>query len=190
MAKNRHENEDIKKEHCDCKDCKCEEDINQHQHCNCDDDCHCEDNECHCEEKNENPAINYLEVAQRIQAEFENYKRRTKDVESTAYNNGIINAVRNLLPVIDGFNQAKENIKDENILKGLNNIYKLIFTALEKLGVKAIECVGKKFDPNFHNAVVAIEDNHYESGVVLEEFQQGFMLGDVVIRHSVVKINK
>lgn len=134
--------------------------------------------------------VNYLELAQRIQAEFENYKRRNKELEKVSYRNGIVNAVRSMLPVIDSFNQAVEGVTDENILKGLNIIRNQIMTAFNSLGVKSIECVGKKFDPNFHNAVLAVEDDKYESGVVLEEFQQGFMIEDIIIRHSVVKINK
>ncbi len=158
--------------------CHCHEHEQEHE-------CHCGDN-CSCNDS----GVNYLEVAQRIQAEFENYKRRNKDIEKTSYKNGIVNAVRSLLPVIDSFNQAVEGIHDENILKGLNIIRNQIMSAFLGLGVKPIECVGKKFDPNFHNAVLAVEDEKYESGVVLEEFQQGFMLDDTVIRHSVVKINR
>lgn len=137
-----------------------------------------------------NSGVNYLELAQRIQAEFENYKRRNKEVEKLSYRNGIVNAVRSLLPVVDSFNQAIEGINDENVLKGLNIIRNQLMDAFTGLGVKPIECVGKKFDPNFHNAVLAVEDASYESGVVLEEFQQGFMLDEIIIRHSVVKINK
>lgn len=133
---------------------------------------------------------NYLELAQRIQADFENYKRRNKDLEKVSYRNGVINAVRSMLPVIDSFNQAMEGISDENVLKGIMIIRNQIMDAFTGLGVKPIECVGKKFDPNYHNAVLAVEDASYESGVVLEEFQQGFMIDDVIIRHSVVKINK
>ena len=133
---------------------------------------------------------NYLELAQRIQADFENYKRRNKDLEKVSYRNGVINTIRSLLPVIDSFNQAMEGINDESVLKGIMIIRNQIMDAFTSLGVKPIECVGKKFDPNYHNAVLAVEDTSYESGVVLEEFQQGFMIDDVIIRHSVVKINK
>ena len=138
----------------------------------------------------QNTGVNYLELAQRIQAEFENYKRRNKDIEKNSYRNGIVNAVRSMLPVVDSFNQAVEGIQDENVLKGLNIIRNQLMNAFTGMGVKPIECVGKKFDPNFHNAVLAVEDDSYESGVVLEEFQQGFMLDEIIIRHSVVKINK
>lgn len=158
----------------------------------CDESCKCEEQEQTINNDNNSTMnnVNYLEIAQRIQAEFENYKRRNKDIEKTSYKNGIVNAVRSMLPVIDSFNQAVEGIKDENILKGLNIIRNQIMASFTSLGVKSIECVGKKFDPNFHNAVLAVEDDKYESGVVLEEFQQGFMLDDIIIRHSVVKINK
>lgn len=167
------------------KDCGCND-----PKCHCGDDCSCtpEDN-CgcggHCHEE-----VNYLELAQRIQADFENYKRRNRDVIKESFQNGVAVTVEKLLPVMDSFKEAKKNITDEKVLEGVNMIYNQLDTALKDLGVTKIDCVGKPFDPNFHNAVMVAEDEEKEDNVVLDEFQEGFILNDKVIRHSVVRINK
>lgn len=165
--------------------------------CNCDDEkCTCDaqsqhektcDCGCGCEKSKEQE---YLELAQRIKAEFENYKRRNSEITSISFNNGVISTVTKLLPAIDSFNQAKANIKDEDTLVGLNLILNNILTAFSELGVEKIDAVGKEFDPNLHNAILTGKDESQPEGVVLEEYQQGFKLRDKVIRHSVVKINK
>ena len=133
---------------------------------------------------------NYLEMAQRIQADFENYKRRNKDIVQESFANGVATSVEKLLPALDSFNQATKKIHDEKILDGVNLIYNQLKNALSELGVTKIECVGKPFDPNFHNAVLTGEDKNRKDSIVLEEYQEGFMLNNKVIRHSVVKINK
>ena len=132
----------------------------------------------------------YLELAQRIKAEFENYKRRNAEVANTSFQNGIITLVSKLLPALDSFSQAKSNIQDEAVLSGIDLIYNQIISALEAVGVQKIECLGQVFDPNFHNAVLVDNKEEYPDQTVLEEYQAGFILGDKLIRPSVVKINK
>ena len=133
----------------------------------------------------------YLEMAQRIKAEFENYKRRNADVVSQSFDNGLATAVEKLLPAIDSFNQAKSSITDESMLKGLDLIYSQIMKGFESMGVKKIEAVGKPFDPKYHNAVLVGNDPEQENDIVLDEYQAGFILkNDKVIRHSTVRINK
>jgi len=174
--------------------------------CNCGDECKCtpenncgcmeEDSECSCaEDKNscgckEDKAAEYLELAQRIKAEFENYKRRNAEVVSTSYNNGVVNAVTTLLPVIDSFNQARSNITDAAVLSGVDLIYNQLMTALNSLNVERIDCLGKIFDPNYHNAVLIGKDEAYPNETVLEEYQAGFVMNGKVIRPSTVKVNK
>ena len=133
---------------------------------------------------------NYLEMAQRIQAEFENYKKRNASIAQDSYRNGVIMSVRKMLPVIDSFKQAKAQIKEESILAGLDLVLGQMMGALKELGVTKIECVGLPFDPNLHNAVLVGSDKSKPDQIVLDELQEGFMLGEYVIRHSVVKINK
>ncbi len=129
-------------------------------------------------------------MAQRIQAEFENYKKRNKDVVQESFANGISFTVEKLLPVLDSFKQAKLKITDESVLEGIDLIYFQLLSALTQLGVKKIECVNQQFDPFYHNAVMVEKREDVEDGIVLDEFQEGFTLNGKVIRHSVVKINK
>ena len=140
------------------------------------------------EHKAEEP--NYLEMAQRIQAEFENYKKRNANITQDSYRNGVIACARKMLPVIDSFKQAKAQIKDESVLSGLDLVLGQMMNALKDLGITKIECVGLPFDPNYHNAVLVGSEKSKPDGIVLEEYQEGFIMGDNVIRHSVVKINK
>ena len=154
--------------------------------------CECENNEC-AEEIVENTSkeAEYLELAQRLKAEFENYKRRNAEVMTQSFDNGVAHTVSKLLPAIDSFKQAKTTITDEQTLKGLDLVINQIFSAFEELGVKKIEAVGKIFDPNYHNAVIVGNDATKQDNEILDEFQEGFILkNDRVIRHSVVRINK
>ena len=133
----------------------------------------------------------YLEIAQRIKAEFENYKKRNAEIMTQSFDNGVAHTIEKLLPAIDSFKQAKNSITDENTLKGLDLVLNQIFKAFEELGVTKIEAVGKSFDPNYHNAVLAGNDPDQPNEIILDEFQEGFIFkNEKVIRHSVVKINK
>lgn len=152
---------------------QCEDEV-----CKCNHDCECEQDH------------NYLEMAQRIKAEFENYKKRNAEISQDSYRNGIMTTVKKLLPVIDSFKQAKSQITDESVITGLDLVLSQMLSALKDLGITKIECVGLPFDPNFHNAVLVGKDENLAEDVVLEEYQEGFVMGDKVIRHSVVKINK
>ena len=155
-----------------------QEDLEKHRHKN-----ENESNAESCEEKmNE-----YLEMAQRIQAEFDNYRRRNLDVIQKSKQDGIIQAVTELLPILDTINSAKRQIADENMAKSIELIYKQTLDCFANLGVKKIEAVGKPFDPNYHNAIMAEEVNGVEPDMVLDEFQEGFEINGKVIRHSVVK---
>ena len=133
----------------------------------------------------------YLELAQRIKAEFENYKKRNAELSQQSYDNGIAQTVAKLLPAIDSFKQAKSTITDENTLAGLDLVLSQILNAFSELGVTKIQAEGEMFNPNYHNAVLTGNDNEKPDNIILEEYQEGFILkNDRVIRHSVVKINK
>lgn len=133
----------------------------------------------------------YLELAQRLKAEFENYKKRNAEVVLQSFDNGVAHTVEKLLPAIDSFKQAKNSIQDENTLKGLDLVLSQILNAFSELGVTKIEAVGKQFDPNYHNAVMVENNSELEDNEIIDEFQEGFILKNQrVIRHSVVKINK
>ena len=195
--KNNCENEELlNEEKCTCnhnhkhkhKECSCEDKCHCNDNCTCGDECECEN--CNCQNNIDDEAIGYLELAQRIQADFENYKRRNAEVEKNSFNNGVYAFVSKLLPVMDSFKQARNTIKDENALKGLELIHSQIIKALSSFGIYKIECVGQKFDPNLHNAVLTDCDETKEDEIILEELQEGFKTENKVIRHSVVKINK
>ena len=130
----------------------------------------------------------YLELAQRIKAEFENYKKRNADVVLQSFDNGVAHTVEKLLPAIDSFKQAKNSIQDENVLKGLDLVLSQILNAFSELGVTKIKAMGEEFDPNFHNAVMQVESDEFESGVVAQELQKGYMYRDSVVRYSMVGV--
>ncbi|MBQ4557959.1 MAG: nucleotide exchange factor GrpE [Clostridia bacterium] len=172
------ENKDGK---CVCKNCGCEKDK-----CKCGDNCNCKDDN----KSSTSKETEYLELAQRIKAEFENYKRRNSEVVTTSFNNGVATAVTKMLPMIDSFNQAKSNIQDESVLSGIDMIYNQLIAGLKELNVEKIDCLGKVFDPNLHNAVLIGKDEAYPNETILEEYQAGFKMNDRVIRYSTVKVNK
>lgn len=141
--------------------------------------------------ESENKELEYLELAQRIKAEFENYKKRNAEVTIQSFDNGVAHTVEKLLPAMDSFKQAKASIQDDNTLKGLDLVYNQILKALEELGVTKINAKGEIFDPNFHNAVLTGNDPDKQDGEILEEYQEGFIMkNERVIRYSVVQINK
>ena len=143
------------------------------------------------EETTGSKELEYLELAQRIKAEFENYKRRNAEVTVQSFENGVAKAIEKLLPAMDSFKQAKSSIQDENTLKGLDLVYSQIIKAFEELGVTKINALGEQFDPNYHNAVLTGNDPEKADNEIISEYQEGFIMkGDRVIRHSVVQINK
>lgn len=133
----------------------------------------------------------YLELAQRLKAEFENYKKRNADLALQSFDNGVAHTVEKMLPAIDSFKQAKNSLTDENTIKGLDLVLNQILTAFGELGVTKIKAIGEQFDPNFHNAVMVENNDEIPDNEIVDEFQEGFILkNERVIRHSVVKINK
>ena len=137
----------------------------------------------------EDKSKEYLEMAQRVQAEFDNFRRRNLDIASTSRKDGIAFAVQELLPVLDTINSAKRQLMDENLAKSLDLIYKQTLDCFSKLGVTKIEAKGKPFDPVYHNAIMTEAVDGVEPDIVLDEFQEGFMIDGRVIRHSVVKVS-
>ncbi len=173
---------------------------NKHKHKQHEEKCNCEKNDCECDEKcecehisaqeNLQEAMNYLEMAQRIQAEFDNYRKRTISAEKDARKNGICEAVEKFLPVIDSLDNAKRQVSDENFKKALDLVQNQVMQSLKSLGVEKIPALDQPFDPNLHNAIMAGSDSEKPDEIILEEFQAGFKLDGKVIRHSVVKVNK
>lgn len=128
----------------------------------------------------------------RQMAEFENFRKRTEKEKSAMFETGAKSVVEKILPVVDNFERGLATIPEEEketpFADGMNMIYKQLMTELEKIGVKPIEAVGQEFDPNLHNAVMQVESEEFESGVVAQELQKGYMYNESVVRHSMVAV--
>lgn len=127
----------------------------------------------------------------RQMAEFDNFRKRTEKEKEQSFSNGAASVVEKLLPIIDNFERAIASRKEDTdaaYADGVEMIYKQFNTVLEGLGIKAIEAVGKEFDPSLHNAVMHIDDENYGENEVVEELQKGYTYGDTVLRHSMVKV--
>jgi len=133
--------------------------------------------------------INKLtELVQRIQAEFENFRKREEKERKHFIEFSNSGLIADLLPVLDSIDSAKKNTGQEE-KKGIELIEKQLNSVLGKYGLKEIECIGKKFNPEFHECLIKENNSEKEDNIVLEELQKGFMLKDKVLRHSKVKIN-
>ena len=128
----------------------------------------------------------------RQMAEFENFRKRTEKEKTQMFDLGSKSIIEKILPVIDnferGFTTVEETDKEYAFVVGMDMVYKQLMTELENAGVKPIEALGQEFDPEFHNAVMQVESEEYESGVVAQEFQKGYMYKDTVVRHSMVAV--
>ena len=125
-------------------------------------------------------------------AEFENFRKRTEKEKATMFEAGAKSVIEKILPVIDNFERGlattKEGDKTNPHVEGMNMIYKQLMTELDKLEVKPIEAVGQEFNPDFHNAIMQVESDEYESGVIAQELLKGYTYRDSVIRHSMVAV--
>ena len=150
--------------------------------------------EAPAEEKPKEPTVEELLAAEkdkytRLYAEYENYRKRSSKEREALYAQVKSDTVAGFLPVYDNLERAlKAGCTDETFLKGVEMTMKQLQTVFENLGIHPIDAVGKPFDANLHNAVMHIDDEKYGENEVVEEFQKGFMLGDKVIRFSMVKV--
>ena len=128
----------------------------------------------------------------RQMAEFDNFRKRTEKEKSAMYEIGAKDIIEKILPIVDNFERGlgavTEEQKEDSFVSGMEMIYKQIMTTLDSVGVKAIEAVGNEFDPDFHNAVMHVEDEEVGENIVVEEFQKGYTYRDTVVRHSMVKV--
>lgn len=130
----------------------------------------------------------------RLQADFENYKRRVQMDKQAAEKYRAQSLVSDILPALDNFERAMQveatDEQTKSLLQGMEMVHRQLLEALTKEGVEVIEAVGKQFDPNEHQAIMQVEDSEFESNAVVEEFQKGYKLKDRVIRPSMVKVNQ
>lgn len=125
-------------------------------------------------------------------AEFDNFRKRSEKEKAAMFEVGAKSIVEKILPIVDSFERGLATIpeekKTEPFAEGMDMVYKQLMKALEEAGVKPIEAVGSEFNPDLHNAVMHIEDENFESNIVAEEFQKGYMYRESVVRHSMVKV--
>ncbi|MDQ0197238.1 molecular chaperone GrpE [Neobacillus ginsengisoli] len=130
----------------------------------------------------------------RLQADFDNFRRRTRLDSEASEKYRAQKLITDLLPALDNFERAlKMEVENEHtkaLLQGMEMVYRGLLEALKKEGVEAIEAVNKEFDPHLHQAVMQAEDENYASNIVIEEFQKGYLLKDRVIRPSMVKVSQ
>lgn len=128
----------------------------------------------------------------RQMAEFDNFRKRTEKEKTQMYDMGARSIVEKILPVIDNFERGLAGVSDEDkenpFVVGMDKTYRQMLTELAAVGVTPIEAVGREFDPEFHNAVMQVESEEYEAGVVAQELQKGYMYKDSVVRHSMVAV--
>ena len=128
----------------------------------------------------------------RQMAEFDNFRKRTEKEKTQMYDMGAKSIIEKILPVIDNFERGlaavPEEQREDAFVVGMDKVYRQMLTELDASGVKPIEAVGQEFDPNFHNAVMQVESEEYETGFVAQELQKGYLYKDTVIRHSMVAV--
>jgi len=140
-------------------------------------------------DKSEQKVEELTDRLKRTMAEFDNFRKRTEKEKSSMYIIGAKEIVEKILPVVDNFERGLAQAQEgDAFADGMKMIYKQLTTTLDELGVKPIEAVGKEFNPDFHNAVMHIEDEEVGENIVVEEFQKGYTYKDFVVRHSMVKV--
>lgn len=194
-CKKRHDEKHFEHDQCKCADdqCGCNDECNCNENCDCGENCHCTADDkcspdCECGEvKTEQK--DYLADLIRLQAEFDNYRKRMMSSLGDARQAGFIEAIEGFLPALDSFKMATDMITDKNTLMGIKFIEKGILDTLSKMGVEVIDASGK-FDPNLHTAIDTDNSADVESGMIVKEAYKGFTYKGKVIRHSQVIVKK
>lgn len=128
----------------------------------------------------------------RQMAEFDNFRKRSEKEKSAMFETGAKSVVEKILPVVDNFERGLAGLSEEEkkqpFAEGMNMVYKQLLAELEKLEVRPIEAVGCEFNPELHNAVMQVESEEYESGIIAQELQKGYTYRDSVVRHSMVAV--
>ncbi|MFD1358251.1 nucleotide exchange factor GrpE [Fictibacillus halophilus] len=129
----------------------------------------------------------------RLQADYDNFRRRTREEQAASLKYKSQSLLEQLLPALDNFERALKteatNEQAKTLIQGMEMVYRQLADALKQEGLKEVPTIGEKFDPNMHQAVMQVEDSEYESNTVIEELQKGYMLKDRVIRPAMVKVN-
>ena len=144
------------------------------------------------DEKNQQAELTKAQYA-RLAADFENFRRRTSNEKENLEVQVKKNIITELLPVIDNFERARTQLKPESdaekaIHSSYQGVYKTLVECLKKMGVSAMRPEGQEFDPNYHEAMLREATNEYPEGTVIEQLMRGYVLGDTILRHAMVKV--
>ena len=140
-------------------------------------------------EKLEEDIKNLNDVNLRLKAEFDNFKKRTRKEKISTYNMAKSDCMTPFLDVLDNLERAVSLVeKKDRFSEGIDLVINKFYEVLKNAGIVEIECVGKTFDPNFHEAVKVVEDENYEKNTICEVIRKGFMLSDSVVRHALVVV--
>ena len=208
---NKHCDHEHKHKHHHDHECHChkhdhdDDDEEDDDECECDEHCHCHEEHDgehkhhheHEHDKHHLPpheleakARQYLEMAQRLQADFDNYRKHVAEQLDVQKQEGIKSVIEVFLPCLDTFKEAKKSITDEKVLAGVEMIEDKINNALKTLNVEKIETVGQKFDHNTMEVIAVMKNDNAEDDIILEEFQAGYKFNGKVIRYAKVIANK
>jgi molecular chaperone GrpE len=141
-------------------------------------------------EEKEKECQEYLDLLKRTKAEFDNFRKRAIKEKEASYDEGFTNAMKNMLPVLDNLERAVGFSEDKSgsLAEGVEMVLKMFKDTLSKAGIEEIEADGQKFDPDYHNAVMHIEDENFEDNAIVEVLQKGYKYKDKVLRYSMVKV--
>ncbi|MEG1751622.1 MAG: nucleotide exchange factor GrpE [Clostridia bacterium] len=168
--------------------CQCNDECS----CGCDDQHECDQN-IHCEECEKNlieEKQDYIKIAQQLQADFDNYRKRSEQIFEDATKEGIALAINSMLPAYDAIVNSISLIVESKVHEGLQMVEKQIISSFSNLGIEKLPSCGTKYDPNLHNVVALSHDKNIEDDIITQEYQSGFKLGDKILRHGQVVINK
>ena len=172
---------------CDCgDDCKCGD---EHM---CNDECDCKnaDDEYECKGHADEKAIEYLNLARQIQADFENFRRHALEDVRAARLAGQASVIEAFLPCLDTFKEGKKSITDETVLKGVEMIENSVNEALRNLGVEKIDSIGKVYNPHLHNVIAVVNNPDQDDDIIVDEYQAGYKFNDKILRYAKVIVNK
>lgn len=141
-------------------------------------------------QKKEKECEEYLDMLRRTTADFDNFRKRTLKEKENLYDDGCSEAIKQILPILDNFERAVAYNNKENmsIIEGIEMILKMFKDVLQKMGVEEIPSLGEKFDPNFHNAVMHVEDENFEENIIVDVMLKGYKFKDKILRFSMVKV--
>ena len=132
----------------------------------------------------------YLDMARRVQADFENFRRHALEDIKKARIDGQVSVIEAFLPCLDIFKEAKKSIADESVLKGVEMVENKIISSLEGLGVKKLESIGQVYNPHYHNVIAVVRNDQLENDIIVDEYQSGYEFNGKIIRDAKVIVNK